>query len=198
MAHPMLRRCASPRSGEPASGGEPASPADTITPMAGNQRLLGVDGLDRGWRGCPAWSAGTPTIQRVSLVYRNRSRPRARYRSPLTSPRSYLRRVFLSEQLSSAVPAQLARRCLRQGSGGEQPYLARGVPNLVVHPGCDVAADTQAHVLLVRVMHFGEHREALPLGVDPQRDHAALAHTVDGRGRTLDIVRIQVLPGHAR
>ena len=44
-------------------------------------------------------------------------------------------------------------------------------------------------------MHFGEHREALPLGVDTQRDHAALAHTVDVPGRTLDIVRIQILPG---
>ncbi len=106
------------------------------------------------------------------------------------------RRVTSREQLSSAFPAQFARRCLRQGSGGEQPYLARSVPNVVVHPGCDVAADAQAHVLPVRVMHFGEHREALPLGVDPQRDHAALAHTVDGRGRTLDIVRIEVVPGH--
>lgn len=51
MTHPMLRRCASPRSGEPASGGEPASPADTITPMAGNQRLLGPMGLTQDGEG---------------------------------------------------------------------------------------------------------------------------------------------------
>src|SRR5277367_6384092 len=69
------------------------------------------------------------------------------------------------------------------------------MPNLVVHPGCDVAADTQAHVLLVRVMHLGEHRETLSLGVHAQRDHAALAHTVDVPGRTLDILGIQIRPG---
>jgi hypothetical protein len=62
---------------------------------------------------------------------------------------------------------------------------------LAVYPRCDVAADTQAHVLVVGVNHFGEHREALSLGVDTQRDHAALAHIVDVLGRTLDIVRIK-------
>src|SRR6476661_4005444 len=102
----------------------------------------------------------------------------------------------LGEQFSRAVPAQLARRCLRQRSGGKQPYLARGVPNSAVYPRCDVAADTQAHVLLVGVENFREHREALSLGIDTQRDHATLAHTVDVLGRTLDIVRIQVHPRH--
>ena len=48
---------------------------------------------------------------------------------------------------------------------------------------------------VVGVKHFGEHREALSLGVDAQRDHTALAHSVDVLGRTLDIVRIQVVPG---
>src|SRR4029078_1129129 len=96
----------------------------------------------------------------------------------------------LGEQFSRPVPAQRARRCLRQGSGGKQPYLARGVPNSMVYPCCDVAADTQADVLLVAVEHFGSPREALSLGVDAQRHHAALAHTLDVLGRPLDIVRI--------
>src|SRR4029079_9928983 len=102
----------------------------------------------------------------------------------------------VGEQFSRAVPAQLARGCLGQGSGGKQPYLARGVPNSAVYPRCDVAADTQANVLLVRVEHFREHRAGLSLRLATARDHATLAPPVDVLARTLDIVRIQVHPRH--
>ena len=76
MTHPMLRRCASPRSGEPASGGEPASPADTITPTAGNQRLLGVDGLTEDVEGVRLGHLDTEVTVRQADVASDVSAPR--------------------------------------------------------------------------------------------------------------------------
>ena len=99
------------------------------------------------------------------------------------------------EQFSSAAAAQLAGRRLRQGAGGEQQDVTRAVPDLTAHPGGDIAADACARVVVGRVADFGEHRKALSIGVDTQRDHAAPSHAVDTLGRTLDIVRIEIPAG---
>ena len=47
----MFRRCASPRSGDPRRAATATPAGRQITPMAGNQRLLGADGLDQDGEG---------------------------------------------------------------------------------------------------------------------------------------------------
>ena len=60
--------------------------------------------------------------------------------------------------------------------------MAREVSDVTAHPSGDGAADPQAHVLGVCVVHFGEYCEALRIAIDTHGDHAAFSHTVHSFG----------------
>lgn len=73
--------------------------------------------------------------------------------------------------------------------------MARQVPDMTAYLSGDVSADAHAHFFVVCAVHFGQHREALPIAIDTQCDHTACSHAVDAFGRPLDIVRVEVPAG---